>query len=196
MNSGIYLITNTLNGKKYVGQSIRLSRRFWRHKNAVKTQNPREAFCLHKAMAKHGIENFKFDVLLYANEPDYLDLMEQKIIESYKTLAPHGYNLDTGGNVNRKVSDETKAKLSAFFKGRPCPTKGLPHSEETKRKISEALKGRKKTQEHINNASAARKGFKHSEETIARLKKIDRSYVSTPENRAKLKAAWAAKRGN
>jgi group I intron endonuclease len=147
-------------------------------------------------MAKYGIENFKFDVVLYANDADYLDLMEQKIIKSYKTLAPYGYNLDTGGNLNRKVSDETRAKLSAFFKGRPCPTKGMPHSEETKRKISEALKGKKKTQEHINNASAARTGFKHSEETIAKLKKVDRSYVSTPENRAKLKAAWAAKKGN
>jgi group I intron endonuclease len=196
MNSGIYLITNNITGKQYVGQSIRLSKRFWRHKNAAKTQNPREAFCLHKAIAKHGVENFKFDVILYANDPDYLNMMEQKIIDAYKTMAPFGYNLDTGGVTNRKVSEETKLKLSLALKGKPCPTKGKPHTEETKQKIALALKGKRKSEQHIKNASEARKGFKHSEETKVKLKAIDRSYVSTPEHREKLKAAWAAKRGN
>jgi group I intron endonuclease len=59
MNSGLYLITNTINGKQYVGQSVRISKRFWRHKNAAKTQNPREAFHLHRAMAKYGIDNVR-----------------------------------------------------------------------------------------------------------------------------------------
>jgi len=194
VNSGIYLITNGVTGKQYVGQSIRLSKRFWRHKDAAKTQNPREAFSLHKAIAKYGVENFKFEVLLYADDSEYLNLMEQKVIENYKTLAPFGYNLDTGGGGNRKVSDETKAKLSAFFKGRPCPTKGKPHSEETKQKISAALKGRKQSEEHVKNAAKARSGFKHSDETREKFRNIDRSYASTPEHRAKLKAAWASKR--
>jgi group I intron endonuclease len=194
MNSGIYLITNTVTGKMYVGQSKRISKRFWRHKDAVKTQNPREAFYLHRAMAKHGVENFKFEVLLYAKDSDYLNLMERNCISTYNTLSPNGYNLDTGGGVEKKLSEETKQKLSIALKGRPCPTKGRPHSEETKAKMSAALKGRKKTEEHIKNASAARTGFKHSEETKMKMRAVDRSYLSSPEQKARLKAAWAAKR--
>jgi len=194
MNSGIYLITNKLDGKQYVGQSKRITRRFWRHKDAVKTQNPREAFYLHKAMAKHGVENFSFEVLLYADGSDYLNLMEQRIIAGYKTMSPFGYNLDSGGGVSKKISEETKQKLSEKLKGRPCPTKGKSMSAETREKISNALKGRKKTQEHIENASKARKGYKHSEKTLEKLKTIDRSYASTEKHKQKLKAAWAAKR--
>jgi group I intron endonuclease len=194
MNSGIYLITNTLDGKQYIGQSQRITKRFWRHKDAVKTQNPREAFYLHKAMAKHGVENFTFKVLLHAVDVEYLNLMERRCIEAYKTLSPFGYNLDTGGGVCKKLSEETKLKLSIALKGRPCPTKGRPHSEETKAKMSAALKGRKQTEEHKANSVTARKGYKHSEETRAKLRAVDRSYLSSPEQKARLKAAWAAKR--
>jgi group I intron endonuclease len=194
MNSGIYLITNQLDGKQYVGQSERISRRFWRHKDAAKTQNPREAFYLHKAMAKHGVENFVFEILLYAKGADYLNLMEQRIIAGYKTMSPFGYNLDSGGGIKKQVSQETKQKISEKLKGRPCPTKGRPMTLETRAKISLALQGRKKTKEHVENASKARIGFKHSEETIAKLKLVDRSYASTEKHKAKLKAAWIAKR--
>jgi group I intron endonuclease len=194
MNSGIYLITNALDGKMYVGQSKRISKRFWRHKDAARTQNPREAFYLHKAIAKHGVDNFKFEVLLYAVDSDYLNLMEQNCIAKYNTFYPNGYNLDTGGGVKKCFAEETKQKISAALKGRPCPTKGKPHKEETKQKIAIALKGKKKTQEHIKNAASARIGYKHSEETKAKMRSVDRSYLSSPEQKERLKAAWAAKR--
>jgi group I intron endonuclease len=194
MNSGIYIITNKLNGKQYVGQSKRMTKRFWRHKDAAKTQNPREAFYLHKAIAKHGVENFAFQILLYADGIEYLNLMEQRIIAGYNTMSPFGYNLDSGGGVCKQLSETTKQKIATKLKGRPCPTRGRPMSAETREKISLAMRGRQQTQAHTENSVKARAGFKHSEETIAKFKAVDRAYASTPEHKAKLKAAWAAKR--
>ena len=193
MNSGIYLITNTVNGKQYVGQSVGLKRRFARHKRAARTKNKREAFYLHNAIAKHGVENFKFEVLLYADDADFLNLMEQKIIAGYETLSPSGYNLDTGGGVNRSFSEETRAKLL----GRRAWNKGVPATEEQKRKQSAAMmgkispqKGRPRTEEEKAKQSAAmkgrpawNKGLPMKEEQRVKLLGLDKSYTKTPEYR-------------
>lgn len=223
MNSGIYLITNTLNGKKYVGQSLGIRKRFSRHRRAARLKLKREAFYLHNAISKHGEDNFKFEVLLYATDPDYLNLMEQKIIAGFNTMTPNGYNLDSGGGVNRVLSDETKAKLknrkgwnkgvpateeqkrrqSIAMMGKPAPNKGKPQSAEAKAKQSAAMKGR----------TAWNKGVPMTEEQKAKLRGLDKSYTKTPEyrammsaalkkrgispeHRAKINAAKAAKRGN
>ena len=68
----------------------------------------------------------------------------------------------------RKLSEETKAKISAARKGK----KGKPHSEESKAKISAANKGKKGkplSEEHKAKISAANKGKPLSEETKAKL---------------------------
>jgi hypothetical protein len=44
--------------------------------------------------------------------------------------------------VFKAHTDESKAKLSVAHKGKPANNRGIPHSEETRRKISEALKKR------------------------------------------------------
>jgi group I intron endonuclease len=199
MNSGIYLITNTVTGKQYVGQSNGIKRRFARHKRAARTKHRREAFYLHNSISKHGIENFKFEVLLYAKDREYLNLMEQRCIDAYGTLSPAGYNLDSGGGVSRFVSDATKdklsrrlvwnkgvpmseeqkRKLSAAKTGVPSPLKGRPASEEQKRKQSEKMKGR----------TAWNKGVPMAEEQRVKLLGLDKSYTKTPEYRAMMSAA-------
>lgn len=199
MNSGIYLITNTATGKQYVGQSNGIKRRFARHKRAATTKHKREAFYLHNSIAKHGVDSFKFEVLLYANDRDYLNLMERLCIQAYGTLSPSGYNLDTGGGVSRVVAESAKAKMrgraawnkgvpatdeqkrkqSAAMMGKPAPNKGRATSEEQKRKQSEAMKGR----------TAWNKGVPMSEEQKEKLRGVDKSYTKTPEYRAMMSAA-------
>lgn len=221
MNSGIYLITNTVTGKQYVGQSKGITKRFARHKRAARTKHKREAFYLHNAIAKHGVDNFRFEVLFYAKDSEYLNFMEQKCIQAYGTLSPNGYNLDTGGGVNRVVSESTRRK----FAGREAWNKGIPITEEQKRKQSIAMMGKpspqkgkpasaeqkRKQSEKMKGRPAWNKGVPMSEEQKAKLRGLDKSYTKTPEyrammskvkkkqgispeHRAKINAAFAAKR--
>lgn len=54
---GIYKITNTINGKMYIGQSVDITRRWRQHKNSELD------YPLYKAFKKYGIENFIFEIL-------------------------------------------------------------------------------------------------------------------------------------
>ena len=56
---GIYLITNKVNGKKYVGQSIDIEERWKDHIWASK----KSKLLIYRAMRKYGIDNFDFSIL-------------------------------------------------------------------------------------------------------------------------------------
>jgi group I intron endonuclease len=60
--TGIYKITNLINGKSYIGQSLHIERRFLQHKSPYE----RERYSnkpLYKAFEKYGIENFDFSII-------------------------------------------------------------------------------------------------------------------------------------
>lgn len=63
----------------------------------------------------------------------------------------------------RKLSDETKLKISAAQKGRTSPTKGMNHTDETRQKISEAHKGKHRSEETRKKISEAMKAKKRGE---------------------------------
>ena len=56
---GIYLITNKINGKQYVGQSGNINRRFLEHSYKGKESR----IPLDVAIKKYGKDNFKFEIL-------------------------------------------------------------------------------------------------------------------------------------
>ena len=58
---GIYMITNKINNKKYIGQSIRIETRWREHKNSY-LRNDKNTH-LYNAMKKYGLENFDFIIL-------------------------------------------------------------------------------------------------------------------------------------
>lgn len=103
-NCGIYKITNLVNGKCYVGQSIKL-------KDRLRAHRKHNQDCLiHKAITKYGLEKFKFEILIYC-EPSELNLYELLFIQTFNTQSPNGYNLDMNGSDNNR-SAETRKKIS------------------------------------------------------------------------------------
>ena len=112
-NLVIYRIVNLVNGKSYVGQTRQgLARRKGEHIHRFNLGERDHK--LYQAMRKHGIENFKFEVLCNCLKPEYLDEMERHFIAELNSFN-RGYNMTCGGDG---VSDETRAKLSAIMKGR------------------------------------------------------------------------------
>ena len=117
---GIYLITNKINGKKYIGQSIDIERRFcehlrsgqpekYSHKNERDINTP-----IHLAMQKYGVSNFSLTVLEECKK-ERLDEKEKYWISYYRSNEKQfGYNVLTGGQDNLALKGElhSQAKLS------------------------------------------------------------------------------------
>lgn len=134
----VYLITNKITGKKYVGQSIQLdiNSRWKSHKTVNKKFVGK---ILYNAYKKYGIENFDYKIICICFDED-TDKYEEEYIKKYNTVHPNGYNLLQGGK-NRKHNPETLKYLSEIMKGENHPQYGTKLSEERKKKHSELMKG-------------------------------------------------------
>jgi len=84
---GIYKITNIINGHFYIGQSANLKIRLMDHHRSMRNKN-KTRYILYKAVDKHGIENFNFEILEFCN---YEQLSEKEVFYILK-LNPH-YNI-------------------------------------------------------------------------------------------------------
>ena len=146
---GIYCITNKINGKRYIGQSINIQNR-WRQEKRLNGVNKH----LKSAFEKYGLENFSFEILEECQEKE-LNAKEADYIKKFNsTNREMGYNQTTGGE-HFKIINRT------------------PMSEETKRKISESKKGQKFSETHKNNLSKSWNKKNHVSPEIS--KKISES---------------------
>lgn len=163
---GIYCIENIINNKKYIGQSIHIHRRWSEHKYEL-NNNIHENDYLQKSWNKYGFDNFKFYIVELCDECE-LDDKECYYISLYNTMDDmFGYNLQSGGNANRIISAETRAKLRQAAKRRTAhhdvsgennPMFGKSLSDETKEKIRLRRIGTKASEETKNKLSNMRQG--------------------------------------
>lgn len=102
----VYLITNKINGKQYVGQTTTtIKERFGWH---CSSKNP----VISKAINKYGKKNFIIQELAVAYDQEKLTFLEGMYMSWFNTLAPNGYNIARIINGNGKHSEETKIKMS------------------------------------------------------------------------------------
>lgn len=111
----IYCITNNVNGKQYVGQTLTTIRnRFRQHKSDSRKYN----YPLYNAFNKYGINSFSVIELRKIEQKDkkimknILDDLEISYISSYNTKIPNGYNILDGGNSNN--GETSKIKVYRF----------------------------------------------------------------------------------
>lgn len=83
---GIYKITNLINGKSYIGQSVHIKRRWAEH------CQPSAHSLIGKAIQKYGKENFSFQVVEEC-PIELLDEKEEYYIDFYNSITPYGYNI-------------------------------------------------------------------------------------------------------
>jgi group I intron endonuclease len=157
----VYLLTNKVNGKIYVGQSWLepLSKRMGRD-----GCNYNNSICLYYAIQKYGCENFEYTILEEIMPKDASEEANQEVQDKINQLEDEyiikydsrnleiGYNLKAGGRGG-KHSEESKKKISESLKGDKSPWFGKHLSDEAKRKISEANTGNIKSQEEKDHHS-------------------------------------------
>lgn len=93
----IYIITNKVNNKQYVGLTTKtIQERFWAHKYAA---SKNRGYYLHNAIRKYGENNFIVEHLDTAENLIELKKKEIFYIHKYNTYE-HGYNLTKGGDFS------------------------------------------------------------------------------------------------
>ncbi len=142
-----YKITNTHNGKFYIGSTVNVSNRFAVHKYQLKN-GIHGNHLLQKDASELGVDCFYFEVISLHQSEDELIPAEQHLID---TLNPD-YNIakDASGCFGVIARDETRRKMSEsrsgernVWFGKIPPCKLLPVTEETRKKISESRLGEK-----------------------------------------------------
>jgi group I intron endonuclease len=136
----IYLITNLLNSKQYVGVTkFSLEERFLQH--------TKRGFFLTEAIQKYGEQKFSIKLIEEVKIPEQAYELEIFYIKEYNTKAPNGYNLTDGGDgiFGWQPTDEYRQECSErtkqLHKNKKIGMYGKNHTEKTKEKMSQSAKG-------------------------------------------------------
>lgn len=169
----IYKIVNP-KGNIYIGKTTRLKERIANYKYCTGIS---EQKMIYNSIKKYGWENHIFEIIDQTTENN-LSKLEIDYIDRYATYHydnKNGMNLTKGGEGSsgrvdspevrkkradkirgRKHTDQTKRLLSDLKKGKPSHRKGVPCSEQTRQKISQANRGKIKSQDTLQKIKNTR----------------------------------------
>lgn len=162
----LYLITNIVTNKMYCGQTMgALEDRWSKHKQAVGKKN----HPLYNAMKGYGIDQFRVEVIDWAQSIEELNTLEEQFIAIHDlTNRENGYNLQSGGKNKKQHQDTIRKMSSSKRKDWSNP--------EYKEKVSKSMKGKLRSKESkakmaLGQLGAGNNFFgrKHSEETKKRI---------------------------
>ena len=159
MTSGIYKITNKLDGKYYLGSAQDIIKRWRQHVNDLNNQSHVNIF-LQRAWNKNGSSNFELQIVfvsdgysrdeLFKLEQQYLNSLDNKVYNLSK-VAKGGDNLTYHPNREEIIAQmsasmieryasmtkEERTRISEEWCGANNPMFGKTHSEEARKKITD-----------------------------------------------------------
>lgn len=147
VKSGIYKITNTVNGKFYIGSSTDITRRFNEHRSRL-NKTVHKNRILQRAWHKHGEDKFTFETIEEcANDQKLLLEREQYYLDLLKPYLEIGYNIvkqAAGGDVftNNPNKEAIREKMKVYYGGDKNGMFGKTHSKESIERLKTAAKGR------------------------------------------------------
>jgi len=165
----VYVTTNLIDGKKYIGDhsSDRLNDGYLG-----------SGIILAKAIKKYGRKNFKKEILEFFDTKKEAFDAQIKWINEYNTVRPNGYNISPAGGTqcNAGYSNEMREKISHAVKKRyeedPSyrervikATTGVKQSQETIEKRIRKFRGKQRSEETKRKIGNANRGTKHSEKS-------------------------------
>lgn len=176
MSLYIYSATNKINGKRYIGKTKfdPPTHRWNQHLAAAKKgpkDNKRFQPYFHRAIRKHGRDNFSFDIIATFDDKDVDAWMqaEKKYIKQYRSNErDHGYNLTDGGDgvPGWKASRAARRRMSeakmGVFEGEKNPFYGKRHSARVRKLLSEKAAKRTGRRNPFH-------GRRHSSESRAKM---------------------------
>lgn len=176
MNTGIYEIVNTANGKRYVGSAVNIRKRWNGHRLLLRCGR-HHAGPLQNSWTKYGESVFEFRKLLICSKANLI-LYEQAAMDA---LNPEFNILRVAGScLGVKRGPETGAKISAANTGRK-------HSAEARANMAASRIGHKVSTETRAKLSVAHMGNKYS-----LGKQLGHKYNLGRKHTAETKAKWSA----
>jgi group I intron endonuclease len=181
--TGVYKITNLVNGKIYIGSSTSEKDGFKDRINThIRLLNRKTHYNKHlqSAWLKYGSHNFKFEIveLIYGKEK--IIEREQFYIDFYNVTNPKkGYNKAQIANsqLGFKHSEESKKKMSEAAKR---------YSKEISERMKKINTGRKMSDETKEKISNKIKGIKRDEKFKEKMKLISQNRVLSDETKKKI----------
>jgi len=163
------MIRNKINGKIYIGQTIRSVKiRLEEHQ-----KGKRGCSAIYDAIKKYEWNNFEID--WYECPDEDLNFDEELLVREMGTLSPDGYNLMEGGGSGGKRSEESKQKMS----GENHHMWGKTHNGETRRKIGDGNRGKTVSKETKQKMIKSRTGEKHHSSKRVYQYSLDGTFINS-----------------